>query len=234
MAARIARNRSELLQAARNQGTPIVVLSGEAEAALSLLAVVLDPKFAEADRVTVVDIGGHSTEVSTARRAASSRFGWALERSVSLPVGTLALIADSLAAECPNPGEILRASDEIDRGLSGILSDVRAGVVVTVGATGTNLVTVREGIADWDPALVHGARLDFDEVALAVERLSGLTLRERELLVGMEPGRERTLHAGALILERAMHALHVEGAFVSVRGWRHTWIELDYPDSVSW
>lgn len=234
MAARIAENRSELLAAAAGQRTPITVLSGEAEAALSLLSVVLDARFAESGRVSVIDIGGHSTEVSRAERSPGTRFGWSIAQSVSLPIGTLALIAESLVAECPDSGALLRASAEVDGALRSIASEEPAGEAVTVGATGTNLVTVRDALAEWDASRVHGAMLTFEEVARAVGELSRLTLAERGRLVGMEPGREKTLHAGALILERAMHALRVERVAVSVRGWRHAWLELGYPAEVEW
>jgi exopolyphosphatase / guanosine-5'-triphosphate,3'-diphosphate pyrophosphatase len=35
------------------------------------------------------------------------------------------------------------------------------------------------------------------------------------------------LHAGALILERFLQALHVLGCRVTVRGWRHALLERD-------
>jgi exopolyphosphatase/pppGpp-phosphohydrolase len=55
--------------------------------------------------------------------------------------------------------------------------------------------------------------------------LMPLTNLERSQIVGMEKGRERTLPGGALILERGLYALQSEGAYVSVRGWRHALIE---------
>jgi exopolyphosphatase / guanosine-5'-triphosphate,3'-diphosphate pyrophosphatase len=51
---------------------------------------------------------------------------------------------------------------------------------------------------------------------------------ERAAIPGMERGRERTIHLGALILERFMHALRTDECRVSVRGWRHALLdELD-------
>jgi len=46
-------------------------------------------------------------------------------------------------------------------------------------------------------------------------------------IVGLESGRERTIHIGALILERFLQSLHVEGCTVSTRGWRHALLERD-------
>ena len=57
--------------------------------------------------------------------------------------------------------------------------------------------------------------------------LAGEKADPRAALVGIEKGRERTIHIGALILERFLYALKAEGSFVSVRGWRHGMIETD-------
>jgi exopolyphosphatase/guanosine-5'-triphosphate,3'-diphosphate pyrophosphatase len=52
-----------------------------------------------------------------------------------------------------------------------------------------------------------------------------MTDAERAALVGIEPGRERTIHIGALIVERALLALVAEAVYVSVRGWRHAMLD---------
>jgi exopolyphosphatase/guanosine-5'-triphosphate,3'-diphosphate pyrophosphatase len=72
---------------------------------------------------------------------------------------------------------------------------------------------------------VHGAYLDYEEVSKAVGWMSRMTDAERAAIVGMERGREKTLHLGALILERALHAFRALGTRVSVRGWRHALLE---------
>ena len=48
----------------------VVYVSGDDEARLGLLAVAHDPAFAEAERLTIVDVGGHSTEIVTANPSA--------------------------------------------------------------------------------------------------------------------------------------------------------------------
>jgi exopolyphosphatase/guanosine-5'-triphosphate,3'-diphosphate pyrophosphatase len=100
---------------------------------------------------------------------------------------------------------------------------------VCLGATGTNLAAIRDEIATWDPELVHGAWLSFGEISQEAGRLMQMTERERASLVGMEPGREATLPAGALILERILNAIGAPGVFVSTRGWRHALLEFGYP-----
>ena len=99
------------------------------------------------------------------------------------------------------------------------------GLVVTLGATGTNLVTIRERMTVWDADRVHGATLEYEEVSRAAVWLSGLGDAGRAAVPGIERGREHTIHAGALILERCLFKLGSESCRVSVRGWRHAMLD---------
>ena len=103
------------------------------------------------------------------------------------------------------------------------------GTVVVLGAAGTNLITIRDRMAEWDPLKVHGQYLDYEEIGRAVGWMMPMTDAERASIVGMERGRERTIHLGALILERFLHALRAEGCFVSVRGWRYALLSGGLP-----
>lgn len=220
MAARIASNTPEFQRRAEAQGTPVEVLSGEDEADLGFRAVADDAAFADEARISIVDVGGQSTELVTASRAAK---GWDVEFRRSFPIGTLALKDGPLSAESPDGPAVFQASLAIDD----LLKEVRhpGGTPVALGATATNLVTIRESMARWEPEKVHGSWLHYGEIGAAVGRLMPLTNEERAAIVGMEPGREKTLPAGVLILERFLHAISARGCAVSVRGWRHAMLE---------
>ena len=220
IAAPIATNTPEFQRRAMAQGTPVEVLSGDDEAELGLRAVADDPTFAGTDRLSIVDVGGQSTELVTAVRKED---GWDKVFHHSFPIGTLALKDGSLEAESPDGPAVFEASLMIDELLRNVSH--AGGTPVALGATATNLVTIRDGIAVWDPARVHGEWLYYGEIGAAVGRLMPMTDDERAALVGMEPGREKTLPAGALILERFLHALGARGCAVSVRGWRHAMLE---------
>ncbi len=224
MAGRIARNTHELLNRAQAQKTPVFVLSGESEAELGFQSVASDPRFRDADRLSIVDPGGQSTELVTADRVGN---GWSIRFRRSYPIGTLALRGTSLASESPGSLELLRACAELDDEIGLCYRPSQCGRVVVLGATGTNLISIRERMLTWQPDRVHGATLDYEEVSRAVGWLSGLTDAERAAVPGMEPGRERTIHLGAIILERFMFALRAPACQVSVRGWRHALMEQD-------
>src|SRR5690349_17654872 len=72
MALRIARNADDFTEAATRQGTPVQIISGDEEARLGLAAVMNDSTFAQHETISVIDPGGHSTELTTATRIGSS------------------------------------------------------------------------------------------------------------------------------------------------------------------
>jgi len=223
MAARIATNTQEFLSRAEAQGTPVVVLSGEDEAEYGFRSVADDTSLGlpKGQPFSVIDVGGHSTELVLADSDAEVLY------RRSYPVGTLGLRGAELADESPQPEALLRACTQIDRVLTDESRPIGSGTAVVLGATGTNLVTVREKIGEWDSMRVHGATLDAEEVSRSVGWLSRMTDAERRSLVGIEPGRERTIHIGSLILERCLNVLNAEQCLVSVRGWRHALLEAE-------
>jgi exopolyphosphatase/guanosine-5'-triphosphate,3'-diphosphate pyrophosphatase len=225
MAARIATNVQEFLGRAAAQETPVFVLSGEDEAQLGFEAVAYDSMFADESRISIVDVGGQSTELATAQREDE----WHVLFRRSFPIGTLALKGSSLREECPDPQAMLNAVVEVDDLIGLCYRKGQCGHAVALGATGTNLVTIREHMTIWDPDKVHGAWLDFGDVSRTAGDLMQKTEAERRAIVGMEPGREATLPAGALILERFLNTIGAPGCSVSVRGWRHALLERGLP-----
>jgi exopolyphosphatase/guanosine-5'-triphosphate,3'-diphosphate pyrophosphatase len=224
MAARLAINADEFLDAAARQSTPVAVLSGEDEARYGFLAVAQDPLFADDRRISVVDVGGHSTEIVTAHREPK---GWDVLFRRSFAIGALGLREGPLQDPSPSAADLLRAVVAVDEALGMAYLPGQCGRIVTLGATGTNLVTIRDKATLWRPDRVHGSVLGFEEVSKAVSWMCGMDDAGRAAIVGIEPGREHTLHAGALILERCLQALGGPGCTVSVRGWRHAVLSDD-------
>jgi exopolyphosphatase/pppGpp-phosphohydrolase len=77
----------------------------------------------------------------------------------------------------------------------------------------------------WQPDLIHGAYLDYEEVGKAVGWLMRMNDAGRKSAGPLEAGRERTIHAGTLILERFLNAIAAPGCYVSIRGWRNALLE---------
>ena len=231
MAARIASNTSEFLERCKSQGTPVSILSGEDEAQLGFDSVATDPIFSQYQRLSIIDPGGQSTEIITADRTA---IGFDVNFRKSFPIGTLGIKSTLLPQESIDSISVLRAIGAIDDSIGLRYRPNQAGHAVVLGATGTNLISIREKLQKWNPKLVHGAWLDYEEVSKSVGWMMGMTDAERASIPGMEPGREKTIHLGALILERFLFALAAEGCSVSVRGWRHALLENDIRFEKEW
>lgn len=217
MALRIAENAGEFLARAESQGTPLSVLSGEKEGELGLMAVIEDPVLASQRRIVVVDVGGHSTEIASATREDQ----WNIDFVQSFPLGTLGL-RDLIAPAESVEGEDLRRVVTFVEGRLEELPPIGSGSsVVALGATATNLITLRDRITKWDPGEVHGKILTYEELSVLTHRLLPLTDAERASLPGLESGREHTIHLGALILLHVLRVLSVNACTVSTHGWRH-------------
>ncbi len=243
MAVRIATNAADFLKRAEAQGTPVVVLNGDEEAQYGLEAVMDDPTFALHQTVSVIDPGGHSTELTTATRTPT---GIEVVFRKSFPIGALALRDGPMGADSPDLGARLNAVVEIDGSLGLQYMPGQAGMAVALGATPTNLVSIRNaavgspitssfqpsrppacGRSPQEGSELHGQYLDYEEVSKAVAWMCEMTEAERAAIPGLEKGREKTIHIGVLILERFLNSLHVSGCYVSVRGWRHAMLEKD-------
>lgn len=223
MAVRIATNQSEVLEALRGAFPNTVVLSGEDEAELGFLSVVDDPVFAAYDRISILDPGGHSTEMVTAVRDQSGRnaSGWEVLFRRSFPVGSLSIRSQWLPNESNHGLDVLRATSKIDSLIGLCYRQEQCGVVVALGAAGTNLMSIRDQLLEWEPSRVHGQVLTYEEISKFVGSLMPMTDAERRALPGIEKGRESTIQHGALVLERFLFSFRAEECVLSVRGWRH-------------
>jgi exopolyphosphatase/guanosine-5'-triphosphate,3'-diphosphate pyrophosphatase len=86
---------------------------------------------------------------------------------------------------------------------------------VTLAGTGTTLSAVRQRLAVYDPAAVHGSRLTGGDIADMREELAAMTVLERRLVVGMDPARADVIVAGAIILESILALSGVDSTMVS-------------------
>jgi exopolyphosphatase/guanosine-5'-triphosphate,3'-diphosphate pyrophosphatase len=176
------------------------VISGEEEAELTfsgaLTGLGLDGP------VTVFDLGGGSTEVIRGRAGAS---GDAVERAVSLDIGSVRLTERHVHADPPREDELLTVRRAVRDALAGL--DERwkgAGSLVGVAGTVTTLAAFALDVAPYDPARVHGARLDATRVVRATADLAGRTLAERQASPAIDPRRADVIVAGALIVEEIL------------------------------
>jgi exopolyphosphatase/guanosine-5'-triphosphate,3'-diphosphate pyrophosphatase len=177
------------------------LLSGEEEAELTRRGVANGR--AVGDETVVLDVGGGSTELITARDR------------VSLELGCVRLTERHLRSDPPANEEL----DDAARAVREALPDWSPGDAIGVAGTVTSLAALELG--EYDPEQTHGYRLSGESVERQLERLASLPLAERRVLPGLEPERAPVIVAGALIVREFLDRYGLDGLKVSERDLLH-------------
>lgn len=196
-AVRDAANRDEFARAVRSAtGRSLRVLSGPEEAYLSYLGVASG--LPGVDNAVVVDIGGGSTEFTWSRNGHTC--------CISVNAGAVRMNEGGYGN-----GQIRQVLDEALRAVR------RDGfnTLVGVGGTATTLAAITMGLHRYDPARVHGFRLERRAVDELDRKLHALNLEERKKVPGLQPQRADIIPAGARILSRVLHGLGADYLVVS-------------------
>jgi exopolyphosphatase/guanosine-5'-triphosphate,3'-diphosphate pyrophosphatase len=202
--------------AAEILGAPIEVIDGSREAALTFRAVAEAFPATLTGALTVVDIGGGSTEIVIAA-------GGEVMFNVSLPLGSVRLTESFVHHDPPHLDEIVAITAAVDATLAGVPfppSGAIPATLVGVAGTVTSLAAMAEALVSYDPGRVHGYRLSQQALAEQIARLRVGTQAARERIVGLDPRRADVILAGALILQRIAAAAGVAEVQVSDRGIR--------------
>jgi exopolyphosphatase/guanosine-5'-triphosphate,3'-diphosphate pyrophosphatase len=199
-AVRDAENGAAFTEAAKAAvGADPEVLSGTEEGALAYRGASADLDSFDGDTL-VVDIGGGSTEITLGRAGSVS--------SVSLQLGCVRLTERFFKGDPPTVAEVSAARLAITDALIGgeaalpaLVNLDRARRMVGLAGTVSTLASLKLGVAEYDLEKLHHATLTLEEIRGMCDMLASLSVRDRRGLVGMVPGREDVLLAGALVLE---------------------------------
>ncbi len=213
-AARDASNAAEVLAAVARHGIDGRIVSGEEEADLTLAGVLSDG-FRRS--VSVIDIGGGSTEIICGRPGA-------VTYRASLEIGSVRL-RDRHFASSPRPAP--EAVARFRRDARAALDEAAPprplpGPVIGVAGTVACLAGLATGLERLDPERLEGARVD----AVTVSRLARhlLTLTPDEVLAlapELLAGRASLLASGATLLDVLLEGLAVGEVRYSTRGLQH-------------
>jgi exopolyphosphatase/guanosine-5'-triphosphate,3'-diphosphate pyrophosphatase len=204
-----------LCRAAALLDTPVDVINGEREAALTFLAARLSFPEAAAQTMVVVDIGGGSTEIIVAR-------GGVVEACSSLPLGSVRLTERHIHHDPALAHEVEAVRDEIAShcAQTPLPSDADRPRLVGAAGTVTTLAAMAQDLRSYDPGLVHGYRLTLPTLEKQIARLRTSTQAEREAMAGLDPRRADVILGGSLILSQIARRLGVAEVLVSDRGIR--------------
>lgn len=179
------------------------VISGDEEAELTFAGALAGLEIE--GPALVFDLGGGSTELirGDVRSGAAT-----LARAVSIDVGSVRLTERCLLSDPPLPAEIAEvhrtARALLDEALATLGAPEPAAQLVGVAGTVTTLAAYALGVAPYDAARIHGARISAEQVARSSRELAALTLAQRRAVPSIEPKRADVIVAGALVTEEIL------------------------------
>ena len=171
------------------------VISGREEAELTFEGAMTG--LGLSGSVTVVDVGGGSTEIVTGDVATGP------DRAVSLDVGSVRLTERHVRTDPPTANEIRAVRQDVRKALDGS-GMVPTRTIVGVAGTVTTLAAYALDVVPYDSERVHGARLSGERVDGAVEALAAMSLTERRKLGSVQPDRADVIVAGGLIVAEVL------------------------------
>jgi exopolyphosphatase/guanosine-5'-triphosphate,3'-diphosphate pyrophosphatase len=219
-ATRDASNRDEFIAGVLARiGVEPEVASGDEEARLSFSGATHGLTGAQPPYL-VVDIGGGSTEfVLGTDQPIAAR---------SIDIGCVRLTERHITTDPPSASQIEAVLADIDTGISLAAQDVpfnQAKTLVGLAGSVTTAAAVALGLTEYDPTVIHGARLSAATVAAVSDRLLAMTHDERARISVIHPGRVDVLNAGVLVLRRILEVTGLPEVLVS---------EHDILDGIAW
>ena len=118
----------------------------------------------------------------------------------SVPVGAVRLTERHALDRAVSEQALGVVLDEIASELGRLDDRPSPDVLVGLGGALTNLAAVAQGLAVYDPAVVHGSRLERAEIDRQIELYRTHTADERRATVGLQPDRAEVILAGACIV----------------------------------
>jgi len=213
-ALREAKNSEDFLFLVKKKlNLPIEIVSGEEEAHLSFLAVARDLQEPNKS-ILVVDVGGGSTEFILGK-------GEQIEQWVSLPLGSVRITEQFLHSDPVQEKEWKKMEREIRKLLANIPHSAEPFSLVAVGGTATTLVSVEQGLKEFEVEKIHHFVLTKEALGKQLLLYCSKTLDERKKIPGLPPNRADIVLTGGAILYMSMEALHCPSVLVSCHGIRY-------------
>jgi exopolyphosphatase / guanosine-5'-triphosphate,3'-diphosphate pyrophosphatase len=205
-------------------GIMIEVISGEQEAALTLKGILASlPKdgYGILESALIVDMGGGSTEWISLRK------NRAADTQPSLMTGTIPMGVIKLAQKYVQTGPISEYDvQRMTAGIEQVLRKLKAGIgqipkdtcLIGTAGTFTTIAAVDIGLEEYSREKIHLHTIPFNRLLAMRDRLFSLTLKERETVRGLEPGRADLIIPGIQFTISMMKRFTIDELVVSDHG----------------
>jgi exopolyphosphatase / guanosine-5'-triphosphate,3'-diphosphate pyrophosphatase len=196
--------------ARESTGTELRVLTGAEEARASFAGALwaLERIGTMPDAVSVIDIGGGSTELAVRKDRASA------VHVTSLPIGAVRLTERFFKHDPPLASELTACRTAVRLELDGMdRTAMPGGVICAVGGTAD---TAARMLNAYDPAAeVHVATARLDDIVDLLRLTSALPLDARKRLHGLPESRADIFPAGLIVLEEIARRANVREILVT-------------------
>ncbi len=211
-ALRDATNRDLFLAPARALlGCEIRAIGGVEEAELTFRGA-LEGIVVGDDPITVVDVGGGSTEIIVGAAGA------VVDR-ISLDIGSVRMHERHGLGAPTDPAHVRALRNDVRRILAS--TSIRpAPRLLAIAGTATTAAAMVGGVDPYDPTRVHGQRITREQLGQQLQRLLESSLAARRQIKGLHPDRADVIAAGVLILDELLGWASVSELIVSDGGVR--------------
>ena len=217
-AVRDAENRDEFLERIRQEtGWRVMLLSGADEAQVTFLGALSVLNETNGDStVSVLDIGGGSTEIASGK-------GEALDQWDSLNMGSVRFTERFLKSDPPGKHQIDAARAEVKKMLHDWQNEPGSiEQLVGVAGTVTSVAGIDLGLDKYDPDMINGHRLSREFIEEKIDEFSSKSSSEIEERYPLFlKGRGDVITAGLIILSEFMKHCNIESVTVSTGGIRN-------------
>ncbi len=187
------------------------VLTGDEEARLTFLGATSERDPNDRQATLVLDIGGGSTELVIGS-------GHTVEFHVSTQAGVVRQTERHLHSDPPTDDELRALAADVRSIIAdAVPPDPRRGVehAIAVAGTATSLAAIAQHLDPYDPARVHGYRLEREAARRILGELAAMPVVERRTVPGLHPDRAPTIVAGVVIFLEVLDLFALEEIEVS-------------------
>ena len=229
---RDAKNKAEFLETIKKEtGIDIEILSGDDEAKLTFIGAVHDKLNQDSakGRITTIDIGGGSTEITSGDISPGNTSVGAFERTPmkipikgkSLDVGSVRLNEKYLKNHPPAYENLFESEEFVKGFLQYIDFDIKDSALIGVAGTVTTMAAIKLGLSSFDASKVDGTALSLNEIEAIFTRLAAMPIEELYALGNFMEGRADIIIPGILILQTFMERFGFDKITVSTKGLRY-------------
>ena len=221
---RDSHNKDEFINAIKqNTGIDIEILSGSDEAKYTFIGGVYDKLDSANTKLTTIDIGGGSTEITTASKSAASiqELSKLAITGKSMNIGSVRINEKYLNSHPPSFENIVNSETFINDSLKEIDFDISGTDLIGVAGTVTTLGAIKLGLDKFDADKVDNLNISITEIVDILNRLIPMPIEELYGMGDYMTGRADIVIPGILILKCFMRKFGFNNVKVSTKGLRY-------------